>query len=351
LLKSIVLAAMLMALAQTAPPLPRQVSDGSASAPQHNPKNHSGFNQPGAISPPSFAQGVQVTGPSAQGHASKNEGENAYQSITVAKFPTVSVDRDWIDGMMVGLNIGLLIIGYFGVRAAVRTLRAVEKQAHLMQEQLLDSRESGKASNVLAHGGLAAMEAQALALGRQIDVAEQNARDAKQGNADTLAVIKRQGDLMDGQLRAMQAQFFQWIEMLSWESGVPLLEPDKFGVKVSLLNSTNYPLTVKRGSIKLMVAETDGFERSFEDTFLPPNIPATVEIKFPISQSDLVKFTDGYFIIPTRATFQYVGPLGDILMRRQTMWGVLFCKKGKGTEFKVTTHETSDQDPGGQNQN
>ena len=341
---------MLLAIIEASPPLPGQTADTGASATKkHGKKTTSNKSEGVPIPTPSHSP--SVTGATGQ-NASQNQAEtDEGHAVTITKFPSVSVERDWIDGTMLVLNIGLLVAGFFGVRAALRTLNQVKRQADLMQDQLNDARESGKTASSLAQGTLAAMEAQALALRGQIDVMKQQADDTKLASMETLGAIKRQGDLMDRQLQAMQSQFFQWIEMYNWESGVPLLEPDKFGVRVGLLNSTNYPLTIKTGSIKLIVAGADDFERSFEDTFLPPNVPATVEIRFPISQSDRDKFTDAYFILAVKAVFQYFGPLGDSVARHQTIWGSLFCKKGKQPEFKMTTHETSDRNPEDKNPN
>ena len=66
------------------------------------------------------------------------------ESITITRLPSVSVERDWIDYWTLGFSGLLALIGIGGVIAAIRTLRAIEKQAGLMETQIKDSRKSSE---------------------------------------------------------------------------------------------------------------------------------------------------------------------------------------------------------------
>jgi hypothetical protein len=127
----------------------------------------------------------------------------------------------------------------------------MDRQVYLIQKEMIEAAESNKTTTALAHGTLAAMTAQALAMGRQIDVAEQQARDTKQANADTLAAISRQSDLMEGQLKEMQDAGKQTARQLGlterpWISfSVKLIGPVTFdnenGMRVSIsIELTNF---------------------------------------------------------------------------------------------------------------
>jgi hypothetical protein len=52
------------------------------------------------------------------------------------------VKKDWMDRANWGFAAALVVIGGAGVYAALRTLRAIEKQAQLMEQQAKDARES-----------------------------------------------------------------------------------------------------------------------------------------------------------------------------------------------------------------
>lgn len=57
------------------------------------------------------------------------------QPIVVGSLPSISVNRDWLDVTALVISAVLMLIGILGVGAALRTLKAVEKQAAEMVEQ------------------------------------------------------------------------------------------------------------------------------------------------------------------------------------------------------------------------
>jgi hypothetical protein len=77
----------------------------------------------------------------------------ADQPVTVLSLPSISVNRDWIDLAAFAVSVILTVVGIVGVRAAVRTLKAVEKQtgqmivqAALMKEQTAVAKQAADAA-------------------------------------------------------------------------------------------------------------------------------------------------------------------------------------------------------------
>jgi hypothetical protein len=87
-----------------------------------------------------------VPGERGQNEANQNKNRDNPNTIEITKFPTVSVERDWIDRTTLFVGALLAAIGIGGVVAALLTLRAIEKQAGLMETQIQDARNANEAS-------------------------------------------------------------------------------------------------------------------------------------------------------------------------------------------------------------
>jgi hypothetical protein len=125
--------AVLWAVMQATPPVPRQTinpSTGTGQAVQNHPKS----NKKPAEPPSPIVQTVS-TQPNQNSNAS-NSPKKDEKPIEIGKLPAVSVSRDAIDYLGLGLTFILLIVGYFGVRAAYRTLTAIEAQVVAQNESL-----------------------------------------------------------------------------------------------------------------------------------------------------------------------------------------------------------------------
>ncbi|MGA2561833.1 MAG: hypothetical protein ABSF17_19350, partial [Terracidiphilus sp.] len=57
-------------------------------------------------------------------------------TVAVSKLPSVSVERDGFDRAMIGFNIALILVGAFGVCAALRTLGQIQRQANLQERAI-----------------------------------------------------------------------------------------------------------------------------------------------------------------------------------------------------------------------
>jgi hypothetical protein len=75
-------------------------------------------------------RGQGVTGPI------RSKAGGSPNTITVAKLPSVSIDRDWIDYSTLVLGIVLAVAGIAGIIVAVCTLRDVEKQTKATQRSV-----------------------------------------------------------------------------------------------------------------------------------------------------------------------------------------------------------------------
>src|SRR6185503_1462338 len=65
-------------------------------------------------------------------------------------------------------------------------------------------------------------------------------------------LMERQTKVMEGQIALAEAPFRQWLELRDWDAGLRLPafgEGRKFGVRVNLVNTTSYPITLDEGEI------------------------------------------------------------------------------------------------------
>jgi hypothetical protein len=123
--------AMLLAILQAAPPIPRQTSNPTAGG-RKNVKQSSNANQP----PASNASAIQqVTGSHEVKEPSQNPPkENKQESVRISELPTVYVAPDWWNRAYVLFTGALVLIIGFGVRYALRTLRGIEQQTKAIVE-------------------------------------------------------------------------------------------------------------------------------------------------------------------------------------------------------------------------
>jgi hypothetical protein len=136
--------AVLLAVVQTPAPVPRKASHNSAPG-SHNVKNHADANKAPATQPQPSAQPVSPS--PGQNNRQSVATENDQKAISIAHLPPVSVIPGWLDCISLGFAGILVIVGTCGVRAAYRTLRAIQSQAVHMRQQTGILRESVSAAN------------------------------------------------------------------------------------------------------------------------------------------------------------------------------------------------------------
>lgn len=132
--------AVLLSVMQTTPPVPRQATNESTGTGQ---KVHSNAGDNKTPSPtPSPAANTGSANESNQG-APDVADKNTDHPITISKLPAVSVEKDWADYLAIASSLLLVIIGCAGVGYAVKTLKAISKQADLMEGQLKEMQAAG----------------------------------------------------------------------------------------------------------------------------------------------------------------------------------------------------------------
>lgn len=124
--------AVILFVMQAAPPMPRRTPNpgtGASQAVQNHPKSNEKIAEP----PPPTVQTISAQ-PDQHSNAANSHNKEE-KTVEIGKLPSISVSRDAIDYLGLGLTFTLLIVGIFGVRAAYRTLMAIEQQVGEMKAQ------------------------------------------------------------------------------------------------------------------------------------------------------------------------------------------------------------------------
>lgn len=165
----IVVLAVLLSVVQAAPPVPRQAANDQAGT-RSSVKNHPETKQKPAP-PPSPSKDNENCSYRNQDHRAQPPANNASQPIVITESAPMP-KKDWWDKaavigawVLVDYTLLLVIAGSAGVFAAVKTLKAVERQATVMR------------------GQIAEMSAQTEVLNKSVDVAQKNATAAEQNVA------------------------------------------------------------------------------------------------------------------------------------------------------------------------
>lgn len=133
---TIIVLAVLLSVAQTTPPVPRQTADSPAYARQNSQTNAKNTQTPTTVAMPTIPPNQTVRD---QSDSSKHGDENTDHPIIIGKLPTVTVSaprRDWADwGYWV---FSLLLVGVGGLQVYLlwRTLGAIKRQADKLDESV-----------------------------------------------------------------------------------------------------------------------------------------------------------------------------------------------------------------------
>ncbi len=129
----IIVLAVLLAVVQTSPPVPRQTSNANTGKGQSVQNDTDANEKP----PEQEVPVVQKVQPPPNENTNPNkDNQNAEEAVRVRELPPVSIMRDWMDCLALVFSAILLGVGVIGVRAAYRTLKAIETQGGLMEGQL-----------------------------------------------------------------------------------------------------------------------------------------------------------------------------------------------------------------------
>lgn len=128
----IIMLAMLLAVMQASPPIPRQASDNPTSGGRTVKEN--GGKQDGQ--PHNFSPVHNQNQPvSAQGNTEKHGCDNADHTVGISKLPPVSVTRNWADWGYWLFSLFLVAVGAAQAGLLYKTLKAIQRQAETMEKQ------------------------------------------------------------------------------------------------------------------------------------------------------------------------------------------------------------------------
>lgn len=124
--------AVLLAVMQAGPPVPRKAADPGNRTAQHA-KEQPDSNKTPTQQPSPLLKPISPEPDQTASHSPATD--NAPKPIIVREVPPVSVSKDWLDKLYILFTGILIVVGSFGVRAAYKTLKAIETQASVMGEQ------------------------------------------------------------------------------------------------------------------------------------------------------------------------------------------------------------------------
>ena len=124
--------AVILAVMQVAPPVPRKAVNSPPGGGHDTPSNGAAGQQPAGQSTPPFQPNET---PSANKTAEQRGTNNKERSVGISKLPPVSVTRNWADWGYWAFSGFLLIVGFLQVWLLFGNLRAIERQAGIMQRQ------------------------------------------------------------------------------------------------------------------------------------------------------------------------------------------------------------------------
>jgi hypothetical protein len=136
--------AVLLAVMQASPPVPRKATDSSTGASQTIQSNAS------SDKTPSTKPKSAIKSQSTQNNEQSTDGqrtENAQQSVRITELPTVRVapnKKDWMDYGLWAFNLLLALTGGLQIWLLWRTFGAIHRQADLMDGQLTEMAEARK---------------------------------------------------------------------------------------------------------------------------------------------------------------------------------------------------------------
>jgi len=130
--------AMVLAIMQTSPPIPRQAADKPTRS-GNNVKQNSSNKQ----RPPDARMRIPIPTESNQAEGQEQRSRNAQDTIIIRELAAVPHKDAWDIASVIFAGL-LVIVGGFGVCLARRSLRAIESQLTEMQRQLAEMQEAGR---------------------------------------------------------------------------------------------------------------------------------------------------------------------------------------------------------------
>ncbi len=193
--------AVLLAVIQAAPPIPRKAPDNTAEASQ-KVKADSQDNQKQTSSSPALLKTDSNRPP--ERNNNQQRSDNAEHTVGISKLPPVSVTRDLADWGVWFFSLLLVIVGFLQVLLLRSTLRAIQRQADDMGRQVDLAFTQLRAM----HEQITEMSAQTDVLEKSVAVAQQSANTARE-NFEAYIRKERAFVLIDKPSKPLQEMFDQ----------------------------------------------------------------------------------------------------------------------------------------------
>jgi hypothetical protein len=129
---NVIIFAVLLSVAQTTAPVPRQAPNNPASTSGNVQKKTKDKDTPTNPTPPPINQDQPKT---PDGDAKQQGNDNAEHSVAVSKLPPVSVTKDWTDRFYWAFSGLLVVIGGFQIWLLNRQLNTINRQADIAKNQ------------------------------------------------------------------------------------------------------------------------------------------------------------------------------------------------------------------------
>jgi hypothetical protein len=146
----------------------------------------------------------------------------------------------------------------------------------------------------------------------------------------TMKKIERQTKAAQDSITLQETAFSQWVELMDWSSEISG-DARNLTVRVDLVNSTNFPLTLRSVCITLQL-ETEA-HLICKDRVLPPNEPVRMSVAIALTELQIATFRGDGIGIFVKGGIEFT----SILKRSaaQNFQGLLLCDT-KGTVFEYT---------------
>jgi hypothetical protein len=132
-------------------------------------------------------------------------------------------------------------------------------------------------------------------------------------------------------IRLQEVAYKQWVELTNWRS--EKLGPTSLVIKVDIVNSTNFPLTLTSACITIGLA--DGIEAHLicKDRFLPPKEPVDMSVPIELTEPEIPSFHNNSLGFSTKGSIEFKSILNRPEV--QKFQGLLFCGTSD-TRFEYT---------------
>jgi len=286
------LIAVLLAIMQAPPPAPGKAPDQAAGGRQDV---ESQGDKHKAAPAPTMPIHKDDSTPRAEPESGKVASKDAEQPIRITKLPPVSVAKDWSDRVYWIFSGLLVVVGFLQVWLLLGTLRAIRRQAELMEIQtgILGKSVRAAEDNAAAREG-------AEAASKNAEFSKLNAEATKENAAAAKASAEAASKAVDLQRAAQQ----QWVVFENWRVLRRVVgEKYEMVIQFDIVNASSWPLSLLHSAIRVG-SRLKGQElwRIYR-ILLAPRVPYTVDIRVPLTAEQDQSYLSGNLVLSVAGLF------------------------------------------------